>query len=831
MNRLIEIYGTGEVRRLDESSLPLLIGMDDTAHIRLEGSLDDKGDGHLDGGGGIIAYVAESRNHLFLQPADDNQAVVVYHNDEPVTGSVWLKAGDTTRIGDAIIRWHLSGQRLEVRISKSSATALRPPLKPPAEPPPSPKKEQQKKATDQRLLPVTDHPRSGGSRARTLAIVLFTLLLSAAAFVLLANPLAVTVTPTPDSLSVSGFPPVLEFGDSYLGLSGSYTLHAGKNGYRPLEEEIEITGGGSNYSFTLEKLPGLIDLTSTPVGVTVLIDGVSVGETPLQSVEISAGSRVIGFKHERYLPIERTIEIKGFGERQALQVELEPAWATVTLQTEPQGAALTIDGEEQGVTPLELELTAGKRQLVFTKEKFSDLEVELAVEAGQDLAPGVYRLEPAPATVVISSVPTGSTVTLNGAYKGLTPLSVTLPSGSEHSLRLTLPGHLPANSKLKLEPGEEREFSIKLKPEYGTVFITGTPAAATLYIDGKKQKLATGRFRLTTRAHTIEMRAKGYGSVTRTVTPQTGYSQRIEIDLRRKQTTGQAATSAQPGSARSGPARSDPTRTTGLSQRLMLISPKPFLMGASRREAGRRANEGERKVIMKRSFYLSEREVTNAEYRLFQSQHSSGMSGNRSLEIDSHPVVNVAWDDAARFLNWLSSKDGLPPFYREENGVMIAGNEASIGYRLPTEAEWAFAARIAKRKERVRYPWSGKYPPTVKAGNFADESARYLLPVVIEGYNDGFAASAPTGSFPANPVGVHDLGGNVAEWCHDYYAANPAGNGQGAADPMGSADGNHHVVRGSSWRNASITELRFSYRRYSREPASDIGFRIARYAK
>jgi formylglycine-generating enzyme required for sulfatase activity len=820
LNRLIEIYGTDEVRRLDESSLPLLIGMDGTAHISLEGHPDSGGDD----GGGIVAYVAESRNHLFLQP-EDNSTSIVYHNDEPVTGSVWLKSGDMTRIGDSIIRWHLSGQRVEVRISKTSAKVLQPPLEPPAEPPPGQKEERKKNATGEHILPVMETPRSGGGRARNLAIVLFALLLTAAAFVLLANPLAVTVTPAPDSLSVSGFPPVLEFGDSYLGLSGNYTLHARKNGYRPLEEEIEITGGSSDYSFTLEKLPGLVDLTSTPVGVTVLIDSVSVGETPLESIEISAGSRVIGFKHERYLPVERTIEVEGFGKRQALQVKLEPAWAMITLQTEPQGATLMVDGEEQGVTPLELELTAGKRQLVFSKEKFSELEVELDVEAGKDLAPDVYRLEPTPATVAISSVPTGGTATVDGVYKGLTPLSITLPSGGEHNLRLTLPGHLPTNRKLKLEPGEERKLRVKLKPQYGTVFITGTPAAATLYIDGKKQELATGRFRLTTREHTIEMKAKGYDSVTRTVTPQTGYSQRIEIDLKRKQTASQAATSAKPDSA----AKPDSTGVTGLGQKMILISPKPFLMGASRKEAGRRANESEHKVIMKRSFYVSEREVTNAEYRLFQAQHSSGMSGNRSLEIDSHPVVNVAWNDAARFLNWLSSKDGLPPFYREENGAMVAGDEAGLGYRLPTEAEWAFTARMAKRKERVRYPWSGKYPPKMKAGNFADESARHILPVVIEGYNDGFAASAPTGSFQANPVGVYDLGGNAAEWCHDYYAANPAGS-KGATDPMGPATGNHHVVRGSSWRNASITELRFSYRRYSREPANDIGFRVARYA-
>jgi hypothetical protein len=173
LNRLIEIYGRDEVRRLDESSLPLLIGTDDTAHICLDAPLD-RG---LDGEGGIVAYVAESRNHLFLQPADDNQAHVVYHNDEPVTGSVWLKAGDTTRIGDSIIRWHLSGQRVEIRISKTSAKVLQPPLEPPVEPPPDPKEKRQQNATDEHLLPVMEAPRSSGGKARTLAIVLFALLL------------------------------------------------------------------------------------------------------------------------------------------------------------------------------------------------------------------------------------------------------------------------------------------------------------------------------------------------------------------------------------------------------------------------------------------------------------------------------------------------------------------------------------------------------------------------------------------------------------------------------------------------------------------------------
>lgn len=805
MNRLIEIFDNHEVRKLDETSLPLLIGTGDTAHICLDGEY------------GIVAYVAESRNHLFLQPEEGSPARVLYHNNEPVTASVWLKSGDTTRVGDFLIHWHISGQHVEIRVSKAEATVLRPPV----EPPDQQNKGRAQNDPDEHIMPATAAPRTSGKRLRTMAAVLFALLLAGATFVLLAKPLSITVTPTPDSLSVSGFPPVVKFGNSYLGLSGDYTLHAEKVGFLQLEKEIKITGADSNYSFTLEKLPGLVDLISTPAGATVLVDGEPVGKTPLREVKIAAGNRTVRFEHERYLPSERTLEIEGFGARQSLQVELDPAWAIVTVRTEPEGTILMVDGEERGRTPLDLELVAGKRHLVFTKESFAPLDIELVVEAGQNMSPAVYQLTPAPSTASISSIPAGATVTLDGAYKGLTPLEITLPSGEEKSLRLTLAGYLPANHKLKLSPEEERELTLKLEPQYGTVFIAGTPAEATLYIDGKKQDQATGRFRLSTKAHTLELKASGYKSVTKTVTPQAGYSQRIEIDLPRKQSTTKTAPLAKP----------EPARETSLSQKLVLITPKPFLMGASRKEAGRRANEGEREVIMKRSFYLSRQEVTNAEYRLFRAQHSSGTTGNRSLEIDSHPVVNVSWDDTARFLNWLSQKDGLPPFYREEHGAMVVAEARGPGYRLPTEAEWAFAARMASQKERVRYPWPGKFPPRAKAGNFADESARHLLPVVIEGYNDGFPATAPSGSFPANPAGIHDLGGNVAEWCLDYYAANPGSGAKGTVDPAGPVAGNHHVVRGSSWRDASITELRFSYRRYSREPASDIGFRIARYAK
>ncbi|MGD9019039.1 MAG: hypothetical protein PVF84_02245, partial [Desulfuromonadales bacterium] len=113
MNRLIEIFNGEHVTRLDESDLPLQIGTHATAHIRLAGDF------------GIAAYLGEDRNYLFLQPAESD--IAIFHNDERVTRSVWVKSADKTRIGTALIHWQLSGQRVEARVTTSAGPRLQPP--------------------------------------------------------------------------------------------------------------------------------------------------------------------------------------------------------------------------------------------------------------------------------------------------------------------------------------------------------------------------------------------------------------------------------------------------------------------------------------------------------------------------------------------------------------------------------------------------------------------------------------------------------------------------------------------------------------------------------
>jgi formylglycine-generating enzyme required for sulfatase activity len=280
---------------------------------------------------------------------------------------------------------------------------------------------------------------------------------------------------------------------------------------------------------------------------------------------------------------------------------------------------------------------------------------------------------------------------------------------------------------------------------------------------------------------------------------------------------------------------SETKTAVGQTLRLIrLIKANQFKMGASRREAGRRSNETLYSVELTRPYYISEMEVTNKEFRRFNKQHDSGTKQGVDLNGPDQPAVSVTWDDAARYMNWLSKKDGLPPAYREKDGKMVAVHPIMTGYRLPTEAEWVFAARYEgghrPTDKPLKYPWGGKMPPPINSGNYADDTASGQLPVIIRGYSDGYLFAAPVGKYPPNKAGLFDLGGNVAEWIHDYYDVYTSSGNEVHRDPTGPETGNLHVVRGASWHHWSITQLRLSYRDYTLKPRNDIGFRIGRYA-
>jgi formylglycine-generating enzyme required for sulfatase activity len=419
--------------------------------------------------------------------------------------------------------------------------------------------------------------------------------------------------------------------------------------------------------------------------------------------------------------------------------------------------------------------------------------------------------------VLVSTTPTGANVTLDGTYQGQTPLELALAPDSAHSISLSKAGYQRVTRSIKVKAEEEKQLNVQLKANLGSVKLVSRPDGAVVYVDGTRRGSANQHLRLTAVPHVLEIKKNGYASQKLSVTPRPGFEQELSVTLK---TLAQHETAATPVLIK-----------THAGQELRLIKPGQFTMGASRREQGRRANEVRYPVRLTRPFYLGTQEVTNAQFRQFQATHSSGIVQNISLDIDSRPVVRVSWEQAVHYCNWLSRQDGLSPFYVENGGKLVAAQPLTLGYRLPTEAEWAWAARFAGGAQSAKFPWGKTLPPAAKSGNYADESADNLIADTLNGYNDGYPATAPVGTYVPNSRGLFDFGGNVAEWIHDYYSFGPNQTTKPSIDPMGPANGQHHVIRGSSWMHASISELRLTYRDYGDKFRPDVGFRIARYAQ
>lgn len=423
---------------------------------------------------------------------------------------------------------------------------------------------------------------------------------------------------------------------------------------------------------------------------------------------------------------------------------------------------------------------------------------------------------PAFSELQLSSIPPGAVVTVDGMYRGETPLQLELAPDTEVEIELTRAGHDPLQTKQRLKAGERRELELTLIARMGRVEIHARPADAELVVDGEPRGPADTVLDLPAVPHEIEIRKEGYESALRTVTPRPGLTQRIDVELKTPEQIREEARI--------------PLIRTSLGQELVLIDGGRFTLGAPRREPGRRSNETVRKVELTRSFYLATREVSNKEFRTFFDDHRSGAVRGNSLERNDHPAVRVDWEQAVLFCNWLSKHDGLPSAYERRGGEMRLIRPTTVGYRLPTEAEWAWAVRYEAGANPRKYPWGDALPVAPDSGNYGDDSADGLLRATLEDYDDGFVTTAPTDSFQPNGLGLFNTGGNVAEWMHDKYSVRAAGAAV-EINPLGPEEGEFYVVRGSSWMDAKVSELRLSYRDHGADGRPDVGFRIARWVE
>ncbi len=260
-------------------------------------------------------------------------------------------------------------------------------------------------------------------------------------------------------------------------------------------------------------------------------------------------------------------------------------------------------------------------------------------------------------------------------------------------------------------------------------------------------------------------------------------------------------------------------------------------------QMGSTAGDGDEDPVQQQvtvsTFYMSRYEVTHRQYLEFLNgagvSAAGRLNGNEVIDMDdgevafSHdgtlfsfsgsgvadridcPVMEVTWYGAAEYANWLSAESGLTKVYTI-NGTSVTANWSANGYRLPTEAEWEYAARGGNASNGYLYAGSDN----------AGEVAWYS--------SNSEQSTHPVGRKVPNELGLYDMSGNVWEWCWDWYGSYSSGS---QSNPRGPDSGSYRVNRGGSW-GSTARDLRLAFHNGGSpedspgESSNNLGFRLVR---
>jgi formylglycine-generating enzyme required for sulfatase activity len=232
------------------------------------------------------------------------------------------------------------------------------------------------------------------------------------------------------------------------------------------------------------------------------------------------------------------------------------------------------------------------------------------------------------------------------------------------------------------------------------------------------------------------------------------------------------------------------TFTNSIGMKFVWIPPGSFMMGSPKEEKERGANETQHKVTLSKGFYMGVYTVIQEQWQEVMGNNPSSFKGEKNL-----PVETVSWDDCQQFIKKLREKDKKP-------------------YRLPTEGEWEYSCR------------AGTTTPFHTGEAISTNQATYAVfkRGVFRSKATNISKTTPVGRFPDNAWGLHDMHGNVWEWCQDWFGDYPQND---VIDPQGPENGGDRVMRGGSW-NDLPQHCRSAFRHRYEPGGRDhvVGFRL-----
>ena len=388
-------------------------------------------------------------------------------------------------------------------------------------------------------------------------------------------------------------------------------------------------------------------------------------------------------------------------------------------------------------------------QFIFLASSGAEIDVLVApVAAGETLLS------------VKSNVP-GAKVYMDGRYLGDTALTDAQVTPGRHRVRVEKQGYQPYTRDMEFKPGRKKSLQaiLDLKaPATGSLYIRTEPSEAGIRILNIGPKFSQGMELSPGRYH-VEISASGYKTRTEWVELSAGEDKDLDIRLESAASaTNSYESSAQPTApAPSSDTASKEPFTNSLGMKFVYIKPGTFMMGSPSSEADREDDERQHRVTLTKGYYLQSTEVTQGQWQAVMGDNPSRF---KSCGADC-PVEQVSWDDIQEFIKKLNQRD------------------SDYQYRLPTEAEWEYAAR-AGSESRFCF---GDSDETLKEYTWFED-------------NSG-GKTHPVSEKRPNKWGLYDMYGNVWEWCQDWY--NEDYPGGSVTDPRGPSSGDARVLRGGSW--------------------------------
>lgn len=390
--------------------------------------------------------------------------------------------------------------------------------------------------------------------------------------------------------------------------------------------------------------------------------------------------------------------------------------------------------------------------------------------------------------------PNGAEIWVDEERKGTGSWTGNLGAGA-HIFEARLSGHRPTQRdyNLVVENGPQTIDLAAPTPILGEVEITSNPALADIYIDGKKvgqtPQLVSD---LLVGSHSIKLSRNGYADYTGTLIVKEGETTPLTATLKKQETP------AVGGSSATANAAGNLTFTVkGVKFTMVKVEAGAFQMGSN---DGLDRGKPVHRVTISKDYYMGQTEVTQALWKAVMGDNPSEFKG------DNLPVEKVSWDDCQRFITKLNSLTGAK-------------------FRLPTEAEWEFAARGGNKSRGYKYSGSNTNDRVAwyyenSGDSRLDDSTRKYDKLI-----SNKCRTHPVGTKSANELGIYDMSGNVWEWCYDWYGDYSS---TAQTDPTGPTSGSFRVNRGGSWFNdAASCRVANRNRSTPSNRSSSLGFRLA----